>query len=600
MSAPARPNALLESPVGMLRNRVASRRSVSLATVRRLRSRARSAIWKHHTAAAVVVALLLTGLLAFFWRTEGEIQNIAFTMGTTAALIAVLTLLTRRLFFSTLIVSSMVAIVAWASMTKRQTMDMVVHAYDLFFYLSSWSTVSYLWADHRHLVVSFVAGVALMLVAGWIAWRLDTTRIPVKASAIGFLLAVAVSTTGAAMKGERRHMQFHFQNLYISSFYASWAETIGTLWHGTMLEAKEHSATTKPFVVSDTCSTTGRRPHIVLIHQESIVPPGMFPTLSYDRSVDALFKSDDGKTHGLRVETFGGASWLSEFSLLTGISTQAFGGMRQFVQTFTVNRLKDTLPQSLAACGYRNVVFYPMLRNFVSNDKFYASIGLREVFDLRDQKAKSAQERDRFYFANALAEMERHIATSDQPLFTYIQTMSGHWPYTVPFAPDENVPGGGAGTHPEMHEYLRRISLANRDFSWLMGEIRRRLPNEPVLIVHYGDHQPTATRTLLGFRPEQEEPEDIALTPDSPGYLAYYAMRGHNWRVPAMPTHANVDIPYLGALILRGAGLPLSDANRYRLEMMDACGGRYWGCTNKDRVLAFHRRLIDSGIIIAR
>ncbi|HRK18413.1 MAG TPA: sulfatase-like hydrolase/transferase [Hyphomicrobiaceae bacterium] len=584
----------------MLRFRVTSGKIPSLEIFRRLSSHIREVIGRHHLAATIIPVLLVSGLIAFFWRTEGEIENIAFTAGTTAALIAVLTLMTRRLFFSTLIVSSMVAIVAWASMTKRQTMDMVVHAYDLFFYLSSWSTISYLWADHRHLVISFVAGIVMMFVAGWIAWRFDTTRIPIKASAIGFLLAVAVSTAGAATKGERRHMQFHFQNLYVSSFYASWAETLGTLWHGTMLEAKEQNVSTKPFVVSDVCTPKGRRPHIVLIHQESIVPPGMFPALSYDRSVDTMFKSDDGKTHGLRVETFGGASWLSEFSLLTGISTQAFGGMRQFVQTFTVNRLKDTLPQSLAACGYRNVVFYPMLRNFVSNDKFYKSIGLTEVFDLRDQKAKSAQERDRFYFANALAEMERHVASSDQPLFTYIQTMSGHWPYDVPFAPDENVPGGGPGTHPEMHEYLRRISLANRDFNWLMDEIKRRLPNEPVLIVHYGDHQPTATRTLLGFRQELEEPEDITLTPDSPGFLVYYAMRGHNWRVPALPDHKNVDIPYLGALILRGAGLPLSDANRYRLEMMDACGGRYWGCSNKDRVLAFHRRLIDSGIIIAR
>ena len=50
--------------------------------------------------------------------------------------------------------------------------------------------------------------------------------------------------------------------------------------------------------------------------------------------------------------------------------------MRQFVQTFTQNKLKDTLPQALERCGYRNVVFYPMLRNFVSNDRFYTSIGL--------------------------------------------------------------------------------------------------------------------------------------------------------------------------------------------------------------------------------
>ena len=92
--------------------------------------------------------------------------------------------------------------------------------------------------------------------------------------------------------------------------------------------------------------------------------------------------------------------------------------MRQFVQTFTQNKLKDTLPQALERCGYRNVVFYPMMRNFVSNDRFYASIGLREIFDMKSQGATTTQERDRFYYDNALAEMERHFQASRKPMFT--------------------------------------------------------------------------------------------------------------------------------------------------------------------------------------
>ena len=102
-----------------------------------------------------------------------------------------------------------------------------------------------------------------------------------------------------------------------------------------------------------------------------------------------FFRSDDGSLHQMRVETYGGASWLTEFSLLAGVSTHAFGGMRQFVQTFTQNKLKDTLPQVLERCGYRNVVFYRCSSNFVSNDRFYTSIGLTEIFDLKAQGAKT-------------------------------------------------------------------------------------------------------------------------------------------------------------------------------------------------------------------
>jgi phosphoglycerol transferase MdoB-like AlkP superfamily enzyme len=358
-------------------------------------------------------------------------------------------------------------------------------------------------------------------------------------------------------------------------------------------------ASAGPFTVPTTCRPEARPPHIILIHQESVVQPSLFPTLQYDRSLDPFFISDDKKLHRLRVETYGGASWLTEFSLLAGVSTHAFGGMRQFVQTFMQNKLQDTVPQVLARCGYRNVVFYPMLRNFVSNDRFYASIGLKQIFDMRSQGAKSAQERDRFYYKNALAEVERHLKWSRKPLFTYIQTMSAHWPYDFAFDPDEAVPGGGPGTNPEMHEYLRRVSMAKTDFNYLMGELRRRFPHERFLVVHYGDHHPMATRTLLGYD-SSTEAEDVALGRDSIGFVTYYAMRGINYRVPSLPPFETLDVPYLGTTILEAAGLPLSDSHRERKRLMLLCNGLYNDCRQRDLILLFHRRLIDSGVLAAR
>ena len=412
--------------------------------------------------------------------------------------------------------------------------------------------------------------------------------------------AVAIGTYGWYGKGERRHMQFYFENLYVSSFYASWGETLETLWNGTMLEAASAAPINKPpLAIPRSCTTAEKPPHIILVHQESVVPPAIFPTLSYDRSVDSMFKSFDGELHKMRVETYGGASWLTEFSILAGVSTQAFGGMRQFVQTFLVNRLSDTLPQRLEQCGYRNVVFYPMLRNFVSNDKFYASVGLKEIYDLKAQKAPSAQERDRFYYANALDEMERHVKASDKPLFTYIQTMSAHWPYDWTFEPQEQVAGGGPGTYPEMHEYLRRVSLAKRDWDFMLAELKRRMPNERILVVSYGDHQPAATRTLIGYNHETDL-EDIPIDIEGPGFITYYAVEGINYQPPALPSHEIVDVPYLATLIQEAARLPLSDANKERRALLDRCQGRYYTCARKDDILAFHRRLIDAGIIVAR
>jgi hypothetical protein len=571
------------------------RRAADLA-VRRVRARAAGLTWPIWGSIA-----LMAGLLCFFWRSEGTLTNIVFTTATTFALIAILLLVSRRALFATSLVALFITTLVWAASVKNATMNMVVHAYDLFFYLSSWSTIAFLWSEQRVLVVSFVVALATMLIGGAVVYRLDTSRIRRRPVAAALAGCIAVASVAVSLKEERRHMQFHFANLYVSSFYASWAETLGTLWHGAMMETlpSATASTSEPLRIPAACEPGEKPPHIVLIHQESIVQPSLFPTLTYDKSVDAMFKSQDGHTRKLRVETYGGASWLTEFSILAGVSTKTFGGMRQFVQTFMVNRLRDTLPQVLQRCGYRNVVFYPMLRNFVSNDRFYSSIGLSEIFDLKAQGAKTAQERDRFYYANALAEMQRHVSSSDKPMFTYIQTMSAHWPYDVTWQPSEVVPGGGPGTNPEMHEYLRRLSLAKRDYDFLIAELRRRFPEQRILVVHYGDHHPSASRTLLGYD-ESADFEGFKVDPNSTAFKTYFAVDGINYRVPALSNHAATDVAYLGTIILKSAGLPLSDAHRERLRLMELCEGRYHSCAQRTQILAFQRRLIDSGIIMAR
>ena len=551
------------------------------------------------TAFAAVIAALF---VIYAWRLEGTFENIAYTLGVTLALAAIVALVTRRVLFAGAAVGAIAIAVVLASTAKHAIMNMVVHAYDLFFYLSSWSTISFLATEYPGLVAK-AAGLAAGLVGlGWLVWRFDRTRVSRTSAAMVGVCGVLLGLYGWAGKGERRHMQFYFQNLYLSSFYASWGETIGTLWHGTLLEAGPRigaSTLTRP----TTCVAAEKPPHIVLIHQESLVQPSLFPTLDYDRGVDSLFRGQDGRIQKMRVETYGGASWLTEFSLLAGVSTQSFGGMRQFVQTFMVNKLADTLPQRLAQCGYRNVVFYPMLRNFVSNDKFYASVGLKEIFDLKAQGAASTQERDRFYFGNALKEMERHIASSEQPLFTYIQTMSAHWPYDWTFEPNVTVAGGGPGTHPEINEYLRRVSMAKMDYDELVAGLKKKFPSERILIVQYGDHQPAATRTLIGLKHESDI-EDVVVDDNTLGFITYFAMNGINYQVPDVTSDVSpseaIDVPYLGALIQSAARLPMSPANAERLRLMKACQGRYFNCANRQEILAFHRRLIEGGIIAAR
>ncbi len=544
------------------------------------------------------MAALLLAMGVYFARHEGWFSNVVFTMAVTGLLIAILALVTRRALFPTALITAIVTVIVIAATIKYNYIGMVLHAYDVAFYMMSPDTLWYLWIDFRGELILLIMAIIVIVAGGILLYRFDPTRVSRRVAGMGTVALLIISLVADHARGQRPHTLFYWDALFVSSFYSSWAETAATLWRGQLIEASAGDHALKPFVEPVACPVDKRPPHIILIHQESVVPPGLFPSIKYDESLDPLFRSGDGRQHLLRTETFGGASWLTEFSVLAGVSTYSFGGMRTFVQSMMQGKVHDSVPQTLKRCGYRNVMFYPVPKHFVSSGKFYASIGFGEINDFKAQNAKRYNERDRFYFGNALDRLERHLASSSAPLFSFILTSATHLPYTTAHSPETKVPSGGPGTSPEMNEYLRRLSLARIDLEWFREQLKRRFPGQPFLIVQYGDHQPIVTRPLLGF--DGVETHDIIMSPDSKGFLTYYAAEGINYAPPALPDVDVLDVPYLGTLMLKLAGLPLSQAGTERLRLMERCGGRYYTCAHPEEILAFHRRLIDSGLLVAR
>lgn len=548
---------------------------------------------------AIAVA---AGTCLYFWLGEGGgPADIAFTAAVTLGMGAAIVCIGRRVLVAVVLVPALVGIVRVVSHAKQQASEVVLHAYDLVALLRSWSTLAEVYSGHRGLALGLAVAVLATTAASWVAARFDATRVPRAHAACVLVLLGSAAWLADSARGPRRHTEFYFESAYVTAFYASWAETLEALWRGSLIEsAPPRAVEPQPQLLTPpaACRPTERPPHVILIHQESVVPPGLFPTLSYDRSLDTFFLSLGGKLNKLRVETFGGASWLTEFSLLTGLPTRSFGGMQQFVQHAMAGGVHDALPQMLARCGYRTVMFSPMLRHFLGSDRFFRATGIREVFDAKDQKAKQPNERDRFYYANALAEIGRHVHSSVRPLFLYIQTMAAHGPYDYAYSPELIVPGGGPGTPPEISEYLRRLSMVRMDYDHLRAELVRRFPGQRFLILHYGDHQPTATRSLLGFG-ENASIEEILASGSQAARTSYYALDAVRYRPPPLASLDTLDVAYLGTVLLEAAGLPLPDSYRERRRLMLLCGGRYHDCPARDEVLRFHRRLIESGLMKA-
>lgn len=518
-------------------------------------------------------------------------------VATTLALGCVATLATRRALTSAALCAALVTLVLAVAHVKRLRTDFILHAWDLFDPAVWTFSPLAVAADHPvagALIVAALAGFAgLPLLA-----RRETPNVRARYATSIFVVCAATAAGAAFADGEPRQTQYTFPDRHLSSFYSSWPAAMAALARGQLMEAAPERVA--PFDPAPACAPAGKPPHVILIHQESVTWPGALPGVSYDRRTDDLFRSHDGSIRQLRVETYGGASWLTEFSVLTGAASRFFGGMRSFVQIYMAGRMRDALPLQMQACGYRNVMFYPYLQGFFGSAPFFASVGFPQIFDARAQKAASASEPDRFYYANALDEIGRHVGGDARPLFIYLQTMSAHWPYDVACWPERDAPGGGAGTHPEMHEYLRRLFMGAQDFAWLQEELARRFPSERFLIIQYGDHHPLATRFQFGFHAEEIEEMNRALPLDSHAFRTFYSSTGINYAPPPLPDVPAVDGAWLGAVLLEQAGLPLAPSWRERARLMRACDGAYALCPDRESILRFHRRLMDSGLVNAR
>ena len=545
-------------------------------------------------AVGALTALTVLAVTIHSWLVDGDFGDVLFVMGVFLTAGAVVTVASRRVLFATALVAVAMVLLRMIAVLKQESTDVVLHAYDVVSFLRSWSPILDLWHDNKVYAAALLVALLAMIALGWTAWRLDPTRVrPMQG-----LAAVAVCATlagiGAHAKDITRHTNFYYEERYLSFWLSSWPDTIRALWRGHLIETAG-SATDPLLKLPASCTPASKPPHIILIHQESVVPPHYFPQISYDRDIDPLFQSFDGRVHKLRVETYGGASWLTEFSVLTGISALSLGGLHQFAQTIMARKTRETLPQALARCGYRNVAVHPMLRVYLAIGRFFEAVGFDRMLDAEDQGATADIERDRVYYANALAEVERHLKTSRQPLFVFVETMATHGPYSFTYRPEANVRGGGSGTAPEMHEYLRRLGMARQDYAFLRSELMGRFPGEPFLIVQYGDHQPLVTLPLLGFRNDASI-EDVMQSGNEAALLTYYAVDGVRYRPPPLPAVDTIDIPYLGTVMLTAAGLPLSDTYRERKRLMAACKGRHHDCPD---MLEFNRRLIHSKIVDA-
>jgi hypothetical protein len=341
-------------------------------------------------------------------------------------------------------------------------------------------------------------------------------------------------------------------------------------------------------------------PDIIVIQHESVFDPRIFG-LPVEPSVEAFLSPADGLHGTLNVDIFGGGSWQSEFSLLTGLSSASFGSNAYYLFKQGAGRFHSSLPQALATLGYRTMLASSCRRSFLSYDEFYRSIGIAErifaddfpaPFDLRRFEATNS---DAVFLEAAIAAHTKQIADDPAPRFLYALTNFNHGPHDRRLATPgrfERERAFAASSLPDAQyaEYYARLAETASAWKRLKTELASNFPERPVLIVHYGDHQPVMAKRIerqLGL------PNDARRA-----FRTFYAIEALNMEPDRLTSgpDADLDIAFLGTVALQQAGLPLDPVFATRASLLEHCRETYFAspCERKRR---FHRTLVDLGMI---
>ncbi len=544
---------------------------------------------------AVLVLLHLAALAVLFQTEDDLVPRLAFVCTWGLLNFVWLAVLRRPAVAGSLSLIMVVALIL-LSQFKQDILLMSANFVDLM--LIDADTISFVLTIFPKLPWSL--GIAVAIAAPLLAlfWWFDPVRVRFRTALAGSLACfVALSGLSFAVPMEREKA---FESAdYVSQFARSGARAMFDLATRGLLESDSSARDRLSPDAAVACKPAQRLPHIVLVLDESSFDISAVPGVKVPLGYRNHFQSFDGKERTFLVEGAGGPTWYTEYNVLSGLSVRSYGHFAEFVTRIAAGRVTRSLPNALRDCGYRTYSVYPWLGAFLSARNFQKTLGIEHFLDAKDLKTQNV-EPDEFYYAFAADLLKRDRAKGPMFVFTYL--MANHFPWTFRYrdelSADWHDLGNGEVNGHRIDEYLRRQDISARDYKTFVARLKRDFPDEPFLIVRFGDHQPMFAKKIvvpglddsaIGRRIDAADPKF---------FTTYYSIDTLNFR-PADLSSAigGLDAAYLPLVILEAAGVPLDASFAEQKRIFQRCNGLFYLCANGAEARRFNRLLIDAGMI---
>ncbi|WP_245321955.1 sulfatase-like hydrolase/transferase [Mesorhizobium sp. WSM1497] len=454
-------------------------------------------------------------------RAEHEWLSVPFSLALVAALAGLLFLASGRLAFSVYLAWMGIAFVTVVSAIKFRLKGFSLHFYDTVFVSRDPEVYRFLLGSYLHLIAPVVIALGLGIGAAVLLFRIDrkigwpvSARVLVMAA-----LVVLVPLTFPAEASKDRYF-YYMQGRHMSAFFVSLLDLHNLVVESGFEKRLQAVAPQPPFADTVDCGDRADLPDVFFVLSESQSDPGYFPQVGNGAGFLQRFAPGAGTPHQMQVETFGGGTWITNLSLMTGLSATDFGWRSPYLTITLQDKVAGALPEVLARCGYRTVVMTPMDFSFVNEGPFLKSIGFETVLDIKDIAAPFYHLRDNFYYQAAEAFIARHHREDGRPLFLEIQTMFPHSPYEGRMEPGLKVEGEPFSGDFQANEYLRRMAVARGDFQDFLDKRQADAGERGAVVLEFGDHQSSATKPFVGAIAG----DDALATPGSLAYRTFYTL----------------------------------------------------------------------------
>ncbi|MCQ9124390.1 LTA synthase family protein [Rodentibacter caecimuris] len=309
---------------------------------------------------------------------------------------------------------------------------------------------------------------------------------------------------------------------------------------------KSHSNTeTKPDIVVALLEST-LNPHRFAFTKQNIPPLPMF-----ERQSDTVFMSP------LRVHTFAGATWKSEFAFLAGVPSTDFGALASGVFYSVVPHMQSGLVKNLREQGYFCVVLSPFTKGNYNAKSAYDHFGFDLMLQPQDLGYPApfsknlwtiSSEEMMDYTRMILEKKHPALEKVTQPMFVYMLTMREHGPYDLEMENIYNLemPNIGAKSISSLNDYTQRIVALNEAIEKMDEYLHQR--NKPFVFGYFGDHQVAFDNAI----PAKEG--DFPF----PDYITQFVVRS-NVTTPFKQEQDFLDLAFAGGLLLDVAGLAAQD-----------------------------------------